>query len=748
MSSFQCLFTQAPRMGVIIGAMQRTNKVMCVCLHSLCSGKWHSFNDAVVTELDQAELNAVLGATQNETDKDSSSNAYMLEYRLEGMPCLSPETLETAIGGELRQEIADEDAEYLDLLQAFETSCSVIELVARTCDGRREAKVLLLETVTLAEAVQAAQQGLQLQEGGDPYKTASLDCLRVRKWDFGRGCPGETFEDDQVQLSALNLGREATLMLEVRSPDEQFVQFNPHEFVVHCVQWDSCCPGEPGNRRSVVVPGEHGATVADLRKQVEQAYNQPEPVLVFSTPQALELLSDHEQDSDDPALLRSARMVPGDQVWVEWCPCPSPMAKAERSLAVKLGRESAASACLHHFQELRYTVELCHNSLEAPHAFGFTLPMDTRLALRDAKERIAEALSIEIDSFHLKRSARAPMLQDESKTLESLGLITGSPLYVAAGAVRQAGEVKVKLSLYDPSSLDKQFTPLVQVVTRLDETVGELKARLTTRILQLSEGEKWAVRLSEWAGTLGRCVRLRDRKDGQVGKILLDDTKTLQASVPRLKDGRDVAVQLLQTPEMVAPGDLVLQVRWWRCQERKIDPVQEVVVCKTATAASLCQVLATQFGLEGTLEAQDQPRLGVAKGSTFGPPLDTKLAARLKWDSAEQGLDLRSAPAEADDEFGSVSNAPLSLRDGSLLLVRDNQDYALAKAAVLAARAEGGAKPAAKKAARKPWQKMRRGKETGIEIHVATTVPMQETGVEISVSTCAGSTELLQAQSP
>eukprot|EP00961_Rhodomonas_salina_P203945 2751796-Rhodomonas_salina.3 len=65
---------------------------------------------------------------------------------------------------------------------------------------------------------------------------------------------------------------------------------------------------------------------------------------------------------------------------------------------------------------------------------------------------------------------------------------------------------------------------------------------------------------------------------------------------------------------------------------------------------------------EGGVENGGLERLGMAKASAFGPPLDVKGAAGLKWeDPGVPGIEKESG----------IAQPPLSLRDNSLLVIRD-----------------------------------------------------------------------------
>jgi hypothetical protein len=136
-------------------------------------------------------------------------------------------------------------------------------------------------------------------------------------------------------------------------------------------------------------------------------------------------------------------------------------------------------------------------------------------------------------------------------------------------------------------------------------------------------------------------------------------------AISRLADGREVAVQLLSAEENVAESDIILSVRRWHVCDRKLDPAVDLIISKHNTFSQLRDTIATLADLEGfmpeaaldpdaepvaqpaspqaereaqpeseselKLEPQAEPkvlqlrRLGLAKASAFGPPLDHRV---------------------------------------------------------------------------------------------------------------------------
>jgi len=353
-------------------------------------------------------------------------------------------------------------------------------------------------------------------------------------------------------------------------------------------------------------------------------------------------------------------------------------------------------------------VTISHNQVGSPEC-SETLPVDLRWSIGEIKVKLAEKLGVSTEGIHLRRSAKGAQLREEDKTLKELKLIDGSPLFVMEGKVRGAEEILVKFYLYRPGE-KPAFAALFQTSLARQLSIHEVKQSLCDKLALLAEPKKKL--LGGWTGGPGQ-LRLRDKKEKEAGKIFPDAKKL---STLAKMDGKELAVQLLDHDETVGGEDIIIQVRQWRIDCNEIDRPMEMIISKNASLGELETLLAKAFDLEGnfvvppTADGEDaaaveRSRLSMAKASNFGPPLKPTGASKLKW-----------SPAGADSER-LISSSPWGLRDGSLVVVRDEEVYCASSGALLGGKVAHGDFDVEVQVPRIANKVVRR--EQGIKIHVA-----------------------------
>ncbi|KAK3288799.1 hypothetical protein CYMTET_3736 [Cymbomonas tetramitiformis] len=695
---------------------------------------WYHFNDARVTPVSSDDLQRLLGEPQkvaeaadaqavlenpldvvSSTGYNSSANAYMLLYRAQGTmgrggtPPDPPE--------DLRKEIEEENATFAKLKALHDLGERVTELRVFAAPGDREPRTLhVLRDSPLEEVTLEAAHLLGASASMDDV-TQIPAMVRLRLYTPSTGALGTTF-GGRGKDSLKDLGFSATteVLLETRLPGSpEFMEYNPNEMSVFVELWDKDAAAPvPDSKKQVVAPGETKATMGALRQAVAVAFGAasgPLPVdhlcllLVDSSYKSCTRL-----DGEDGAVVRHCGVTRGDRLLLEICP--------------QQGEERFIPHAVTHHEMIYNLVEICFNSPADPRAFDFSIKIDLRKTVEEAQTEMATVLGLRGGDIHLRRSAMAPQLRNPAQTLKSLGVIDGSVLYVGDGPVRAAGNFLVKLSLYTPSQTLKPFRSLGELDVPGATKVSAFKDMVAAEVARKEPGKH-----PEWGGG-GACVRLRDRKGMEAGRILMSG-KTLQQALQRLADGRELAMQLLAKAEEATPQSMPILVRRWSVRDSVVHPPEEVLISREYTTQELRRDLAVRFGLEGPVvppgeagaegdargsgkeegavaggnavrvvqhfdaiteegnlvihENREGPeshgpssepvrggslgegraRLGIAKANTFGPVLDLRAVAKLKWD----------ADLKTEGEAAVVTQAPLLLRDGSLVVIRDTLEH-------------------------------------------------------------------------
>uniref|UniRef100_A0A7S4GIH8 Ubiquitin carboxyl-terminal hydrolase 47 n=1 Tax=Eutreptiella gymnastica TaxID=73025 RepID=A0A7S4GIH8_9EUGL len=652
-------------------------------------GHWYDFNDAVVSPVSETELKRMLGTAAAEARGDhgadpdpksvsvgcdpsgtqgiksslssgSSANAYMLMYRRRGLPVPPADALQ--MPESQRVVIEEDNARYGALRRLKQIQDCIVELRVYSQDGL-QCTLPLLKTTSLLAAVEKAREALCKAAAASPggvcqssaFADAPLGCLRLRKYSRMTGRGGETFTAREAEsLLSVGLGPSEEMLLEVRGPAEEWQEYNPDEMMLHVVKWDprvAGCAPEGCEQRTVTVPGDQKATVGSLRIAVASAYGLPVDRVCLVHAQRRDG-SVQVLEEDGRELRKDYHVWSGEQVWLE---------------VTADSAEGHTSALFRELEEKRNTITVSYNELGATQ-FDHSMTADLTQTLAKLKADIAGRLKVSPESIHLKRNWRAAQFKNEEETLRALGLTDGSVVYVGEGAPRKANECLMKFFLLSGGKFKQVFEMPVSGSLK----VADLKVLLVERLQSMDQSV-----VGDWT-CKSELLRLREKKDKEARKVLRDDA-VVKKMLLRWSDGQEMAMQLLNQPETVGAEDIIIQVRRWYPAAKRLEDPTEVVVCRQSSVASLRAMLGTKFGLGpdgdsglmGT-DADEAPsvgqgqgcQLGLAKGTTFGPPIDDAGLSKLKWNDRALLPKMK------------ISEPPLSLRDGSLLFVRDEAEMA------------------------------------------------------------------------
>lgn len=462
-------------------------------------------------------------------------------------------------------------------------------------------------------------------------------------------------------------------------------------------------------RTSLPIPGEDKATVAGLRQEVKKFLglgnrNDVKVALIHHSDRATV-----ELNEESKFLRKDFGMWPGDEIIVE-----------------VISSEDFQSNAFLSFKNSRKAIHImCNNVLEEnSSSSSYEVVVETSLdaSLTDLKTAIATRFNISSpDLFYLRRSAIGPQLKDESLTIEQSDLVDYSMVHIQMGKGCAMDEYLLHFDL-DISNITANAKSVSQDTAEQaqasDFTSGGIassqkKAKSTTSNDYLSLGDlgiqerlsvfqlkqvltdRWNDLISSSdanANALAKGfplpvpktpnhIRIRDGKTGQSATLLRDD-RILVRCLLGLTDGRRILVQVLDEPEILSIDDVLLTVRTLSYENKTMSKPIDLTLNRDCTIQKLHQILIKNYfpsliESEIAAEGSSTPEaniIDIAKAFSTGPPLSLKTTSKLKW----------ADPAVLAEWTSTIDLPPLSLRDGSVVVVRSRVDYEKARAAAKA----------------------------------------------------------------
>eukprot|EP00930_Biecheleria_cincta_P042130 TRINITY_DN28987_c0_g1_i1.p1 TRINITY_DN28987_c0_g1~~TRINITY_DN28987_c0_g1_i1.p1 ORF type:complete len:1181 (-),score=210.46 TRINITY_DN28987_c0_g1_i1:211-3753(-) len=723
----------------------------------------------------------------------SSSDAYFLVYRQSSSSCQAPESaIPESIRSELLTE--NEQLKVLQKAYSIHKDLIEVKVFAPTAPQaalRQHATRLLGD---LAQAEAAADEGLSVTINilkSKPVRTVL--CKAVSAFAKGNSRPdapetsgselafvqavieqghqarlcryqvatGEQKEPLDGETELLPLAKvlessfinQAALLLEVCKPDEKFGVWNEKLARTIVCRWDeneerlglgladvaafrlappaaagqiqeSSIEQEPDSSSNTIGPSQsvnelqdqHGAfcskqrgliispTVGAVRAAAAKRWNILDVALV--------VLTGHRAGQalvDDAQTLQEINVQSDDVICAEAAPTAGDML---RSVAL--------------FERIRNTAHLSFNHPDRPDQVDeFQVSLSAASSLDDLKVAIGVRVGIPANMMHLARSSKAPQFKEETKTLHDVGLARSSSVFVGHGAPCGADECMLRIGIYQAK--EKKMQHAFTHAAKGSSSIRSLREVLAPKLANWCEDQGSLDVLT--SAQAWKRLRLRDGQAGKQFAILRDD-RTLRSALLGFADGREIAVQILDTEEELDLDDLIILLRPWRVQENKLFSPSEYIVKKTSTLAELRDRLTAKFrsmlvqaesspvpsGGEGNDQDAVQASelrtateassriadyLEIVTVTAGGPPLNIKRCTTLNW------AESRLSGTDAEDLTKSLSDFK-EIRDGCIFVVRSALNAARGQAQEDSSSSKGNATlehPASEKPKAKPKAK-------------------------------------------
>ncbi|KNC48900.1 ubiquitin carboxyl-terminal hydrolase [Thecamonas trahens ATCC 50062] len=687
-------------------------------VYSFALGAWFNFNDSKVSPATPEMLAAVgledaIAEVEQVTpggSEESPATAYMLMYRRVDEARNMADVPASAIPEFCLADTATENAAYREHRAKVEHEKNMLKL--RVYCGDESPMLRVHSTRTLRAALDEALDELDAVD-------ASIDrsLVRLRAFNPFTKTPGAVYDDRELDSSLQDLLFPAvkSLLLEVRSPGEEFPDDGAGALTLQ-----SATLADMESTGAIVendyatnfftplrpLPIAKTAPLSALKAAFAEQY----PYLDAGSIQlvtidlargtARVLDASPAGDGEDDSVYGRHGLDDGSCVYAE----PLPATPGD-------------SVIVRRFEYEQNLLEVNFNLPLAPDAppgaqveYDQVVTFDRRKTLAQLKaEGIAPLLGLGVNEFKLCRNLLSKEYKDEEASLEACGIFDGSAVYVALGAPMKIDEHKIRVFVYDsdyarvvaPAQTEvdtaaavpaasrgdgglssrgdvreaRRFSSLlVEVIVNRSITVNDLRARIIAAMSQLEASHPMHVAAIRDVVDGGMHARLRERVNHRAGAVLLGHL-TLADALPALKDRHSLALQVVPVETKTSEDLVVVRVQRWLPSTWSAEPVQtEMVVPLGASLGELRAQVASISGL-------DLDVIRVAK----------PLIATSQADLQDAVLDLQWAMSDAL----VVGESPLLLRDGVLLLYKDETEAAIIPDSVLE----------------------RRPKESGLRIH-------------------------------
>lgn len=739
------------------------------------SSAWFEHNDADVRKLseeDEARLfwyhskgmtepSPISTALSSPTDENKlhRSNkslyeaAYVLVYQREDLLAKSSEAKNVAPASVMSYVEADNE-ELLKLQRAYDVYNRQTNLHVSVIGADTELSAILTVElpidVSLASALESVYSYVaQARASTGANALPDISMCRLRRYERSCHRLGETFGGkDSESLAVLGLGVDPTLSgdfvrvpegcsvaLEFRGANDVFTEFSGKEMQLRVSRWVLDVDGNLSEAEAcvVVVPGEDASTVGDLRASACSSLSfggdttdlTDRVVIIRDTDRGPVVLA-----NDSKTLKKDCRIFSGGEVLVELLPAGEKRAQPDTD------NDAAPSPVVAALINRKQIIEVLYNiptALGAVPEYNLKMAVSSATTLKEFKDKVVKTGNLgSVSEFHVRRSATGAQIKGEGKTLGELGITNQSVIHLQIGPGCAPGEHMLRFEVDitdDPNAEIPTLAYLGDFSVKQGSSVLQLKERLVASWNEI-QGDKDNMPVPPSA----QHIRLKDGKVGAQSGPLRDE-RAVGKCLLGMADGRKVIIQVLPNAETIGPEDLILFIRLANYEDKTFSCAFDIFIPRKVTIQQLCEQIiskfpkCTQASLPLNLDAPCP--IGIAKAFSTGPPISLKSALKLKWtdDTEARPIDITTV---------TIDQAPLSIRDGATIVVRDAASFQRAREAAKARKEAGESsalennespmrgtlRPGSRGGRLRPSTNSRRNREKGVSIASSSSTPL------------------------
>jgi len=249
-----------------------------------------------------------------------------------------------------------------------------------------------------------------------------------------------------------------------------------------------------------------------------------------------------------------------------------------------------------------------------------------------------------LDEFKVFRGSSTwrTELRNDNDSLDDCKLFDGCKLYIEKGTPLKDGETPVKFMYFDPETkrFKEHLTDLFEINIQEKMQIDALRELLAEKLKEAKQIDipPSHLRLREYNYCPGKILR---------GNSLMSSYITVWSG-----SNHRLAIQELPAPEAVKQGELTFFLQQWIPSKYELGPKSEISLPENMTTAELRQLLGEKHGIKN---------VGIAEF--------------VQWNSQET-LEHKEWPWERDllHPKSILCGAPLYIRDGELVIFRDNDE--------------------------------------------------------------------------
>jgi len=528
--------------------------------------RWYNFNDSIVKEIDEKDIEKVFGGTSKSLGywgSSYSSNAYLLMYRkVDESKNIS--RIESSEVPEYILEVLEKEKEKEEE-EARERAEKLKKMKLRVFYKGKEKQIEMNKDALLKELKKKALEEFEIQE-------ISNENVRVRGYSQYYDIFQEVFNEEK-SLENLGLYSHRLIALETKKPSEEFEEYDPLKVTIKVNVWDeeTCSDPEIPFEQKTSNPSkfqvEKRETVRKLMQFLEEKFKVPfakqkllkKGFASFSqTPEVISARHNLDQS------ISMVRIYEGCVLYLESVEDHQAKSKWQKLL------EEEANKITIKFNHPDQKPNV-HGQLD----FKESVVIQNKKTLQDLKKEIASKINLEVDEFIMKRGSRyGAETKDMSLKLSQANIVNNNLFFIERGTPSRPDELRLIFHLALPAKptdcdgASFSFAELFQLPVHLESRIKQVK-------------EKVAERLEEMYPSMEvdpEKMRLREKYNEKMNKVLKDQEMIRQY---HMFDKKNIGVQLLEEPDKkLEYSEIIVIVRKWSPSTWELTSPKEIIINK------------------------------------------------------------------------------------------------------------------------------------------------------------------------